>query len=401
MVNPWRLFQGNNEIWKSELWHLILRNRLHLVLFFCSLKAKIMARNKRKNIKDREKLKGIRIEARKRWRKKKAKAKDLKEAIERTFEPEVRPKVVIAAKLPVAEPGFAAVSETAKHCAPRKSPVSINVASKSNSKKLRESRTPASVPMKEIHPSEVAKSTTFLGCGLFGTCYLAYYRGIPVAVKEFRLRISRSPDEIKKDVVREAKMIGLLGDHRGLPLLFGVITKSLPLRLITQFHGESDSCTTLHKEIKRKKLDKTSWHGILINVIKALNHMHDAGVIHNDLKSNNVVLEKREKEWNPVVIDFGKARHISNPKPVMDLSIFAQEEYRRSYPHVAPEIISGKGQQSKASDVFSFGKIALRVLNLLPSESTLSLNMAKKLTSEDPAKRPRLNDFADVLDTLA
>ena len=60
-----------------------------------------MARNKRKNIKDREKLKGIRIEARKLWRKKKAKAKDLKMAIERTFEPEVKPKVVIAAELPV------------------------------------------------------------------------------------------------------------------------------------------------------------------------------------------------------------------------------------------------------------------------------------------------------------
>ncbi|XP_068675704.1 probable serine/threonine-protein kinase DDB_G0280461 [Montipora foliosa] len=252
--------------------------------------------------------------------------------------------------------------------------------------------------MKEINPSEVAKSTKFLGCGSFGTCYLAYYRGIPVAVKEFRLRKSRSPDEIKKDVVREAQMIDLLGDHRGLPLLFGVITKSMLLRLITQFHGESDSCTTLYKEIKRKK---TSWHEILKNVIKALNHMHDAGVIHNDLKSNNVVLEKREKEWNPVVIDFGKARHISNPKRAMDLSIFAQEEYRRSYPHIAPEIISGKGQQSKAFDVFSFGKIALKVLNLLPSESALSLNMAKKLASEDPAKRPRLNDFVDVLDTLA
>ena len=358
-----------------------------------------MARNKRKNIKDREKLKGMRIEARKRWRKKKAKAKDLKEAIERTFEPEVRPKVVIATELPEAEAGFAAESEPAKRCVPRKNQVAVDVSSKSKSTKLRESRTPTSVPMKEIHPSEVAKSTKFLGCGSFGTCYLAYYRRIPVAVKELRLRKSRSPDEIQKDVVREAQMIGLLGDHRGLPLLFGVITKSMPLRLITQFHGESDSCTTLYKEIKRKKLDKTSWHEILKKFIKALNHMHDAGVIHNDLKSN-VALEKREKEWNPVVIDFWKARHISNPKPVMDLSIFAQEEYRQSYPHIAPEIISGKGQQSRASDVFSFGKIALKVLNLLPSESALSLNMANKLTSEAPANRPRLNDFADVLDTL-
>ena len=91
-------------------------------------------------------------------------------------------------------------------------------------------------------------------------------------------------------------MIGLLVDHRSFPLLFGVITKSLVLRLITQFHGGSDSCTTLHKEMKRKKLDKTSWHEILKNVIKALNYTHDAGVIHNDLKSNNVVLEKREKD---------------------------------------------------------------------------------------------------------
>ena len=55
---------------------------------------------------------------------------------------------------------------------------------------------------------------------------------------------------------------------------------------------------------------------------------------------------------------------------MMDLSISAQEEYRRSYPHI-------------------------------PSELALSLNMAKKLTSEDPAKCPRLNDFADVLEKLA
>ena len=168
------LFRANNEIWKSELWHLIFRNRLHLVPFSCSLMATIMARNKRKNIKDRDKLKGIRIEAKKRWRKKKAKAKDLKEAIERTFEPEVRPKVVIPAELPDAGAGFAAESEPAKRCVPKKNQVAVDVSSKSKSKKLRESRTPTCVPMKEIHPSEVATSTKFLGCGSFGTCYFLF-----------------------------------------------------------------------------------------------------------------------------------------------------------------------------------------------------------------------------------
>ena len=220
-----------------------------------------------------------------------------------------------------------------------------------------------------------------------------------MAVKEFKPRKSRSQDEIKKDVLREAQMIAHLGDHRGLPLLFGVVTKSLPSRLISQFHGESGSCTTLHKEIKRVRLQKVSWHEILKRIIAALNHVHAAGVIHNDIKSNNIVLEKRREEWNPVIIDFGKARLITNPKPVMELSISAQEEYRRSYPHIAPEIVCGKGLQSVASDVFSFGKIAVRILNLLPTATAVSINMAKKLTSEDPAKRPPLNDFVGALDT--
>lgn len=102
-------------------------------------------------------------------------------------------------------------------------------------------------------------------------------------------------------------MIGQLGDHRGLPLLFGVITKSLPLRLITQFHGQNKSYSTLHKVIKKGTLDKPSWLGILKKIIEALDHMHKAGVVHNNVKSNNVVLEKPGKQRNPVIIDFGKA----------------------------------------------------------------------------------------------
>ena len=335
-----------------------------------------MARNKRKKIVDKEKMKGIRIEAKKRWRNKKAKAKCIKNAAN-ACEPEVRPATAVAepvrlsmgCQLPEPEPGFAD-QQPAKHYEP-------DVAgSASKTKKSDAHRTRTSAPSKEINPSEVVRSEKFLGSGSFGTCYLAYYRGISVAVKEFKPRQTRSQDELKKDVLREAEMIGQLGDHRGLPLLFGVITKSPPLRLITQFHGEKNSCTTLHKAFKKLKLDKPSWQGILVNISEALGHIHKAGVLHNDLKSNNVVLEKRGEQWNPVVIDFGKARLIANPKPLMSLSSSAQEEYRRSYPHIAPEIVSGKGQQSVASDVFSFGRIALKILNLLPTATALSLKLA-------------------------
>ena len=40
---------------------------------------------------------------------------------------------------------------------------------------------------------------------------------------------------------------------------------------------------------------------------------HSKDSLHNDLKSNNVLLEKRGEDFNPAIIDFGKARFISNP----------------------------------------------------------------------------------------
>ena len=253
--------------------------------------------------------------------------------------------------------------------------------------------------MKEIDPSELVRSEKSLGQGTFGMCYLAHYRGIMVAVKEFKLQKSRSTAQMKREVIHEAKMICHLGDHRGLPLLFGVVTKSVPLRLITQFHGTKRQSITLRKGLKhlKEKLDKPCWLDILKNIIKALDHVHGVSVLHNDLKSDNVLLEKREEKWNPVIIDFGKARFISTPKPLMSLSSSAQERYHKLYPHIATEIVQGTGQQSVASDVFSLGRMALAVLDLLPTATAISLRSAKRATSDDPAKRPSLKEMLDAL----
>ena len=75
--------------------------------------------------------------------------------------------------------------------------------------------------IKEIDPSEIVRSEKSLGQGTFGMCYLAHYREILVAVKEFKLQKSWSLEQMKREVFHEARMICHLGDHRGLPLLFG------------------------------------------------------------------------------------------------------------------------------------------------------------------------------------
>ena len=118
-----------------------------------------------------------------------------------------------------------------------------------------------------------------------------------------------------------------LGDHRYLPLLFGAVVKGEQLMLITH-HGEDLRSVTLSM------------------AIKGLHHVHTRQILHNDLKSNNVVVEKRNDMWNPVIIDFGKARFISDPKPRVSLMASSQQSFKRRYPHIAPEIVAGSGHRA-------------------------------------------------------
>ena len=100
-------------------------------------------------------------------------------------------------------------------------------------------------------------------------------------------------------------------------------TKSTPLKfqlLETWTHemcvlGRCDEDKTPNRERMENlllaglgKWKKNSWLFILKKINETLYHVHHRGVLHNDLKANNIVLEKRKDQWNPVVIDF--ARHV-------------------------------------------------------------------------------------------
>ena len=238
--------------------------------------------------------------------------------------------------------------------------------------------------VKEINPLLVVWTEKFLGSGTFGNCYLAYYRDLFVTVKEFK--------SVKKWTTND------LGDHSHMPLLFGVITKSELLRLITKFHGRKHRSLTLSSAIRKKNLEKSGWLGVLTKVIEALAHIHLCSILHNNLKAKNIVLEEQENgSVNPVIIDFGKARFASDAKPAVATTISKRVEYQKRYPHIAPEIVCGIGMQTYKSDIFSFGRIARAVLDLLPTATARSIKMAKSALNDDPEQRPSLKELLTVL----
>ena len=66
------------------------------------------------------------------------------------------------------------------------------------------------------------------------------YREWAVVFKEFISRSGRSHENLKCEVIHKAKVITNLGDHLGLPFLFGVQIKEIPYGIVLQFLGSKD-----------------------------------------------------------------------------------------------------------------------------------------------------------------
>ena len=46
--------------------------------------------------------------------------------------------------------------------------------------------------------------------------------------------------------------------------------------------------------------------------MKAIGNMHDMGIIHRDIKSENIIIDPDD---NIVIVDFGTAKDIDDPMP--------------------------------------------------------------------------------------
>ena len=215
-----------------------------------------------------------------------------------------------------------------------------------------------------------------------------------MVVKEFRSRSGR--EDVKGEVLHEAKVIAKLGDHQGLPFLFGVQTKVKPYSIVLQFLGTKEHSLTVWRAAFKKKLSCDEWIRVLDSIAETLHHIHSKGYLHNDLKANNVVLEVRYgMQVNPVIIDFGKSTKINSPKlKKKTLSKSEQKIYRETYPHIAPEIVCGEATVSTASDVYSLAKL----MEFICKKTDLNLGAKRLLLknlalSENPVTRPQLTEF--------
>ena len=83
---------------------------------------------------------------------------------------------------------------------------------------------------------------------------------------------------------------------------------------------------------------QSSWVNLLENLTKGFIFMHGQGILHNDIKGDNVLIlrDRQNNLIKPKIIDFNKASFISEEKCGKILTGNDFENHRMRYPHIAP-----------------------------------------------------------------
>ncbi len=153
---------------------------------------------------------------------------------------------------------------------------------------------------------------------------------------------------------REIQMAAALQQANIVPVLTAGETNGLPFYTMPFVDGES-----LRVRLSQGPLAVTEVVSVLRDVSKALAYAHRHGVVHRDIKPDNVLLS----EGTAVVTDFGIAKAISAARTLSGSATLTQIGTSIGTPaYMAPEQAAGDPNIDHRADIYSLGAMAYELL---------------------------------------
>lgn len=223
-----------------------------------------------------------------------------------------------------------------------------------------------------------------LGAGGMGIVYRARQENPPrpVAVKVVRRATVGSEVALRFD--REARFLGRL-QHPGIAQIYEAGIASIQGEQLGFIAMELVEGSSITEYANLHDLGLESRVELLVQLTAAVHHAHLRGVLHRDLKPNNVLVTH---EGAVKVIDFGVARALGEDGETYQATVAGQIIGTLCY--MSPEQLSGRPDDVDArADVYALGVIAYELLaGRLPFEfKGTSLATAARQVEEFEPKR--------------
>lgn len=219
-----------------------------------------------------------------------------------------------------------------------------------------------------------------LGEGGMGTVYKARDRELDrlVALKVIRPDLARNPAIIQR--FKQELILARQVTHRNVVRIFD-LGEADGIKFITMEFIEGKDLRSLLLE--HKKFSPEEAAEVIRQVCLALDTAHTEGVIHRDLKPQNIM---RDAQGRIVVMDFGLARSLESDGMTQTGALIGTMEY------MSPE--QGLGQElDQRSDLFTLGLIFYELLTgQVPYKADSALASLLKRTQERAAPISQLDN---------
>lgn len=217
-----------------------------------------------------------------------------------------------------------------------------------------------------------------IAAGAFGRTYEAEHvlLGVKACLKQ---NLNVTPEETDM-MVHEARMIWRL-HHHSLPTLRDFFRMPDGSVVIVMSFVEGKPLSKLIDDHKKMDPEEVCW--IMQRLLNALNYMHFHGIIHGDIKPQNIIVQ--EDIHNAVLVDYGFA----TARPHRDTSALG---YTPGF--VAPELMT-HSPPTPESDIYSLGCTMIFALGGNPLTKVHAGGIPKevvsfvdKLVRFNPSERP-------------
>jgi eukaryotic-like serine/threonine-protein kinase len=212
----------------------------------------------------------------------------------------------------------------------------------------------AAAPLVQLSPGASIGSryeiVRLLGQGGMGAVYQAQDKELDrqVAIKVIRADMAANPEILRR--FKQELILARQITHKNVIRIFD-LGQADGIKFITMEYIEGENLQSVLRG--KKKLEPAEAANILAQVCRALEAAHNEGVIHRDLKPQNIMLDKSGRAY---VMDFGIARSMLGRGMTQTGALIGTPDY------MSPEQAKGQSLDAR-SDLFSVGIIFYEMLS--------------------------------------